>query len=168
MSEQKEDATAPNESQLAQDGAKEEEHESELAKADCLQEEEDSQKKRLPDHFKIGTKKRFHSNDAWEYNKRQNGQSDIVYVSNKGSDTARPGERLVLRRVNKVWHAYDCELTDAGNIHRQRQAVFCCEEGITKEGWHTWIANAKASKENEGSVEVWNNNHTVHAQTRYR
>ena len=164
----KEDAKGTNESQLAQDGAKEEEHESDLAKADCAQEEEDSQKKRLPDHLKIGTKKRFRSGGkVWEYTKIQNDKSEIFYVAQMASDSGRPDEKLVLRYVHKAWVAYDCQLTDGGTtILRQRQAVFRCEEDITKPGMHTWIANGNASDQNDGSVEVWSPDNTVRAETR--
>ena len=164
----KEDGKGTNESQLAEDGAKEEEHESDLAKADCAQEEEDSQKKPLPDHFKIGTTKRFCSGgEVWEYTKIQNGESETFYVAQKPSDSGCPDEKLVLRYVNKAWVAYDCQLTDGGTtIHRQRQAVFRCEEDITKPGMHTWIANGKASDQNDGSVEVWSPDNTVRAETR--
>ena len=164
----KEDAKGTNESHLAQDGAKEEEHESDLAKADCAQEEEDSQKKRLPDHLKIGTKKRFRSGGkVWEYTKIQNDKSEIFYVAQMASDSGRPDEKLVLRYVHKAWVAYDCQLTDGGTtILRQRQAVFRCEEDITKPGLHTWIANGKASAQNDGSVELWSPGNTVQAETR--
>ena len=160
----KEDAKAEgtNESHLAQDGAKD-------AKADCAQGEEDSEKKRLPDHLQIGTKKRFRSGGkVWEYTKIQkNDKSEIFYVAQMASDSGKPDERLVLMYVQKAWVAYDCEVTDGGTtILRQRQAVFRCEEDITKPGLHTWIANGKASAQNDGSVELWSPGNTVQAETR--
>ena len=153
-----EDATAPHESQLAQDGAKQEQHESQLAIPDCLQEQ------LLPDHFSIGTKKRFRKKNPWSYKKRRL-ESETIYVSDKGSECARDNEVLVLRRVDNMWIAFDCVLTDDGKMH-QRQAVFRCSEDITQEGEHEWKINEAASKGNEGSEEVWKK-HIVCAETRY-
>ena len=154
-----EDTTAPHESQLAQDGAKQEQHESQLAIPDCLQEQ------LMPDHFSIGTKKRFRKKNPWSYKKRRL-ESETIYVSDKGSECARNNEVLVLRRVDNMWTAFDCVLTDDGKIH-QRQAVFRSHDAdITCEGEHKWEMNSAASRHNnEGSEEVWRG--TLRALTKY-
>ena len=155
-----EDATVPHESQLAQDGAKQELHESQLAIPDRLQEQ------LMPDHFSIGTKNAFRNKDAWSY-KKTHLESETIYVSNKGSKCARKNEVLVLRRVDDMWTAFDCVLTADGKIHQQRQAVFRSHDAdITREGEHKWEMNDAASRHNnEGSEEVWRG--TLRAITKY-
>ena len=155
-----EDATVPHESQLAQDGAKQEQRQSQLAIPDCLQEE------LMPDHFTIGTRNAIRSKDVWSYTKKQL-TSETIYVSDKGSKRARKGEKLVLRRVDGMWTAFDCVLTDDEKIHEQRQAVFRSHEAdITCEGEHKWEMNYAASRHNNGGTdEVWRG--TLRAITKY-
>ena len=65
---------------------------------------------------------------------------ETVYVCNKGSDSARDNEVLVLRRESDAWIAYDSSVTD--NELTCRQEVFRSRDAdITKEGEHTWQMN---------------------------
>ena len=93
----------------------------------------------FPESFSIGTKRAYERGYEYPY-KRQKIKEETVYVCDKGSDNAQPGEVLVLRREKKEWIAYDSSVSD--NELTCRQQVFRSRDAdITKEGEHTWQMN---------------------------
>ena len=57
----------------------------------------EKQPEELPESFSIGTERAYERGYAYPY-KRQKIKEETVYVCDKGSDNAQPGEVLVLRR----------------------------------------------------------------------
>ena len=107
----------------------------------------------LPAHVTIGTEKAFQNNYAFPY-KKENIGSDTIYVCNKGSEWARPGEVLFLQCENGTWTAFDGAVV--GATVELRQPVFrCCGKNITRPGWYAWETNEAANWNNEGLPEVW-------------
>ena len=133
----------------------------------------------MPEHLIIGTKNDlfpylFAKNDPFPYQKRQIGL-ETIYVCNKGSQWARPGEVLVLRCVTEqdgspgTWTAFDSDVSVDGSTLQCRQPVFrCLATDITQEGWHKWEFNDDARPDDAGlSVnwqgEVWAETRHVHS-----
>ena len=109
----------------------------------------------MPEKLTIGTRKAFEKNYAFPYEKQQI-ESEIIYVCNKGSEWARANEVLILRCQEGTWTAYDGEVSADGNILLCRQAVFrCVETDITQPGWHTWQTNELANRDNTGFSIEW-------------
>ena len=107
----------------------------------------------LPAHLTIGTKKAFQNDYAFPY-KREDIGSETIYVCNKGSEWARPGEVLMLQCENGTWTAFDGAIV--GSTVQLRQPVFrCCATDITQPGWHTWETNEAADPNNVGLPENW-------------
>ena len=67
----------------------------------------------MPDNIIIGTDKAFRGDNAYSYEKTQIGD-ETIYVCNKGSQWARQGEVLVLRRKTGIWTAFDGDIIDGG------------------------------------------------------
>ena len=109
----------------------------------------------MPDYLIIGTQKAFQYRYAFRY-KKTLICSETVYVSTKGSNSARAGEILVLRCEGTIWTAYDSALTADGTTLQCRQPVFRSQgSDITQSGWHNWARNHEASPNHEGLTENW-------------
>ena len=115
----------------------------------------------LPDHLAIGTSKAFEKNGAFTYEKQQIN-SEIIYICNKGSKWARTNEVLILRCQQCTWIAFDSDVNADGKTLQCRQAVFRCRDGagMTEPGWHCWEINDVASPNDTGvsvdwQTEVW-------------
>ena len=115
----------------------------------------------LPEHLTIGTLKAFEKNDAFTYEKQQIN-SEIIYICNKGSKWARTNEVLILRCQQGTWIAFDSDVNADGKTLQCRQAVFRCRDGadMTEPGWHCWEINDIASPNDTGvsvdwQTEVW-------------
>ena len=115
----------------------------------------------LPEHLAIGTLKAFEKNYAFTYEKQQIN-SEIIYVCDRGSKWARTNEVLVLRCQQGTWTAYDSDVNADGKTHQCRQAVFRCRDGadMAEPGWHCWEINDVASPNDTGvsvdwQTEVW-------------
>ena len=115
----------------------------------------------MPAHLIIGTTKAFENNYPYPYQKRQIGL-ETIYVCNKGSQWARPGEVLVLRCVTEqdgssgTWTAFDSHVSDGGSTLQCRQPVFrCLATDITEEGWHKWETNYAASPDDADLSVDW-------------
>ena len=114
----------------------------------------------MPEHLTIGTKKAFENNYSFPYAKKQIG-SETIYVCCKGSQWARTGEILVLRRGTDVdypgtWTAFDSDFSADGSTLQCRQAVFrCLATDITQPGWHKWETNYNANPNGAGLAVDW-------------
>ena len=106
----------------------------------------------MPESFCIGTDRAYQRGYAYPY-KKQHIDMETVYVCNRGSDTARDGEFLVLRQEPDAWVAYNSSLV--GNKLRMRQGAFRCTDDITKAGYHSWQMNKTATAEQEFDDPVW-------------
>ena len=88
----------------------------------------------VPEFFSIGTEKAYARGYDYKY-KKDNIAGETVYVCDRGSDAAKKGERLVLRRDPDGWTAYDSSVT--GSALTCRQKVFRSDDAyIYKEGEH--------------------------------
>ena len=124
----------------------------------------------MPERLTIGTKKAFEKNYAFQYEKIKIG-AETVYVCMKGSNWARAGEVLVLRRETKEdgspgpWTAFDSAVGANGSTLYCRQPVFrCLATDITQPGVHSWETN-HAANSTDASFEVdWQG--TLGAETR--
>ena len=114
----------------------------------------------MPEHLTIGTKKAFDNNYPFPYKQRQIG-SEQIYVCTKGSQWARTGEVLVLRRGTDVdypgtWTAFDSDVSADGSTLQCRQPVFrCLATDITQPGWHKWETNYNANANGAGLAVDW-------------
>ena len=123
------------------DGGQQEPGGSQLAVPDGPQVPGGGQQMPDPDLI-IGTRKAFERNQPYAYWKKQI-DSEIIYVSNQGSEWAREDEVLVLRRdLSGTWTAFDTALIP-GETLRCRQPVFRAlgAADITQAGWHMWEMN---------------------------
>ena len=73
------------------------------------EERDEEQPREMPEFFSIGTEKAYQRGYEYPYRK-QHIDMETVYVCNRGSDTARDGEFLVLRQEPDGWVAYDSSL----------------------------------------------------------
>ena len=100
-----------------------------------------------PEKITIGTQKAFKRGEEYHYEKMYISDEDL-YVCNRGSQWAREGEKLVLRRQDlengsTAWIAYDGAVING--VLYCRHAVFrCIDEDITLEGQHVWQTNWNA------------------------
>ena len=109
----------------------------------------------VPEHLTIGTKKAFEKNYAFPYEKQQI-ESEIIYVCNKGSEWARTNEVLVLRCQQGTWTAFDSGVIADGSTLQCRQPVFrCLATDITQPGWHKWETNYAANPNDTGLSVDW-------------
>ena len=103
-----------------------------------------------PAHITIGTAKAFAR--GYQYEHSYHEVLDM-YVCNKGSESAREGEVLVLRSI-----AWDTAFL--GGEFRCRQPVFRSTSDIPQAGWHVWEINYAARQDNEeGMPTDWQGNH---------
>ena len=118
----------------------------------------------LPHHFFMGaicyTKERLevvHSLGSMHCTTETN---EWVYIGDKGSENARPGEVLVLRFYEGVWTAWDSSLGPNGQKWNCRQAAFRLSETnkqspvFPRPGPYVWEVNSGASNF-PGSPESW-------------
>ena len=130
----------------------------------------------MPEHLTIGTRWKsswqYQVEASWQYQmevnwhhpfpykQRQIG-SEQIYVCTKGSQWARTGEVLVLRRGTDVdypgtWTAFDSDFSADGSTLQCRQAVFrCLATDITQPGWHQWETNYNANPNGAGLAVDW-------------
>ena len=116
------------------------------------EEPDEEQPREMPESFSIGTIKAYQRGYEYPYRK-QNIDMETVYVCNKGSDSARHNEFLVLRREPDAWIAYNSSRT--GNKLTMRQGAFRCTDDITKAGYHSWQMNKSATRDQEIDDPVW-------------
>ena len=106
----------------------------------------DEGEEKMPEAFSVGTRRAYAKGYAYPYNK-QKIDMETVYVCNKGSDSARDNEFLVLRRESDAWIAYNSSRT--GNLLTCRNGTFRSKDDITKAGYHLWEMNKSATKGQE-------------------
>ena len=106
--------------------------------------------------FIIGTPNDFREGKAYKYYKGMI-KEQTIYYSDKGSEWCRDeNEVLVLLRENKVWIAYDADVSFNWERLHCRQPVFrCLMTDITQRGKYMWQTNRNASCDDIGLEQDW-------------
>ena len=112
----------------------------------------EEQPREMPESFSIGTDHAYQRGYEYPYRK-ENIDMETVYVCNKGSDSARDNEFLVLRRESDAWIAYNSSRT--GNLLTCRNGTFRSKHDITEAGYHLCEMNKSATKWQEIDEPAW-------------